>query len=79
MNDEQVYQMARNRIIGLLQKITFKEFLPLLLGPDAYEHYIGAYKGYDNTFNPNVNIEFSTAAYRIGHPLLSNKIDIFDY
>jgi hypothetical protein len=50
-----------------------------LLGQNAFDFYIGKYKGYDKTINPNVNIEFSTAAFRIGHPMLFSKIDIYDY
>ena len=32
LNDEQVYQAARHFVIGLLQKITIEDFLPILLG-----------------------------------------------
>lgn len=35
MNDEEIFQIARNYVIALFQKIVYKEFLPLLLG-DAY-------------------------------------------
>ena len=32
LNDEEIYQAARHYVIGLLQKITMDDFLPLLLG-----------------------------------------------
>lgn len=32
MNDQQTYQAARNYVIGLIQKITFEDFLPIVLG-----------------------------------------------
>ena len=45
--DEQLYQGARQIVIGEIQAITFNQFLPSLLGPNA----LTAYRGY----NPNVN------------------------
>ncbi|MCA9067176.1 MAG: peroxidase, partial [Planctomycetaceae bacterium] len=50
-----------------LQAITYNEFLPALLGNGA----IDAYSGYDSTVNPGIANVFSTAAYRLGHSLLS--------
>lgn len=60
-------------MIGLIQKITFHDFLPLLLGPEMYNKYIGEYNGYDKNAIPDINTEFSTASYRIGHSLIVNK------
>lgn len=56
MNDQLLFQTARNKIIGLLQKITFKEYLPLLLGTDGFNRYVGEYSGYDDRIDPSVNI-----------------------
>ena len=36
MSDEEVYQAARLFVIGLIQKITYYEFLPLMIGTRAY-------------------------------------------
>ena len=41
MSDEEVYQSARVYVGALLQKITYDDFLPLLLGRKAYKKYIG--------------------------------------
>lgn len=41
MSDEEVYQSARVYVGAVLQKITYDDFLPLLLGPKAYKQYIG--------------------------------------
>lgn len=65
-------------MIGVLQKITYKDFLPLLLGPQAFEKYIGKYNGYKSSVNPNIANEFSTAAFRIGHSLMINKIPLIN-
>ena len=66
-SDEAIYQTARREVITELQVITYKEFLPALLGPAALEPY----GGYDAAVNPGISNEFSTAAFRLGHSLLS--------
>lgn len=70
-NDETIFQIARNYVIGLLQKIVLKDYVPLLLG-DSANQIIGKYSGYKQNLNPNIPTEFSTAAYRFGHSLLAN-------
>lgn len=72
-NDETIFQIARNYVIGLLQKIVIKDFAKILLG-DKYDQIIGRYNGYKSHINPNIPTEFSTASYRIGHTLLPNVI-----
>lgn len=52
-NDETVFRIARNYVIGLLQKITLKDFAPILLG-DSYRKIIGDYRGYRNNIKPNI-------------------------
>ena len=72
--DEQLYQYARRIVIAELQKITYEDFLPSLLGRNA----IPVYRGYDATVNPEIATEFSTAAYRFGHSMLGNDIEFLD-
>ena len=67
LSGEQVYQQARKIVGAQMQVITYKEFLPILLGPDA----IPPYRGYDSQVDPTVANEFSAAAYRFGHSMLS--------
>jgi Ca2+-binding RTX toxin-like protein len=67
LTDEQLFQGARKQVIAELQSITYNEFLPALLG----SHGLGAYRGYDVNVNPGISNEFATAAYRLGHTLLS--------
>lgn len=74
LTDEELYQRARSIVTAELQVITYNEFLPALLGGDA----LGEYIGYDPSVNPGIANEFSTAAYRFGHSLLSPEIQRLD-
>jgi hypothetical protein len=67
LSDDAIYETARAWVGALVQVITYKEFLPMLLGP----HALKPYTGYKHEVNPGINTEFSTAAYRVGHTLLS--------
>ncbi|NES73524.1 MAG: peroxiredoxin, partial [Okeania sp. SIO2D1] len=53
-----------------IQLITYNEFLPLMLGENA----IAEYTNYDETVNAGIANEFSTAAYRFGHSMLSPQL-----
>ena len=70
LSDEEIYQLARQRVTAQLQAITYNEFLPTLLGQDA----LSDYRGYDSSINPNLSNVFSTAAYRFGHTMLSPEL-----
>lgn len=70
LSGDEVFERARRLVIAHLQAITFKEFLPLLLGKDA----IGRYQAYDPSLNPSIANVFSTAAYRLGHSALSSEL-----
>jgi len=67
---EAVFNSARRLVIAEIQKITFEEHLPALLGPDA----IPPYSGYDATLNPSIYSEFSAAAFRLGHSMVSDNL-----
>jgi peroxidase len=67
--DERIYQEARALVAAKIQVITFKEFLPALLGSQALE----SYQGYDPTVNPGIANEFSTAAYRL-HTMVNDDV-----
>jgi hypothetical protein len=69
-NDEQLYQEARKLNIATEELITYNEFLPALLGPNA----LPAYTGYKNNVNASIATEFSTVGFRFGHSLLSNSV-----
>lgn len=65
--DETIYQVARAIVGAEMQAITYREFLPLLLGPNA----LPPYAGYDESIDPGIANVFSTAAYRFGHTMVS--------
>ena len=68
---DQLYQTARAIVTGEIENITYKEFLPHLLGSDA----IGPYHGYDPNVNPTISEEFAGAAYRFGHSIVSADLE----
>lgn len=74
LNDEQLYQRARRLVGAILQQITYQEYLPLLLGPDA----LPAYGGYDSTVDPRESTLFAAAAFRLGHTQLTGEIARLD-
>ncbi|MCK5916970.1 MAG: hypothetical protein KAG34_01000, partial [Cocleimonas sp.] len=65
--NEKIYQEARKWVVAEMQAVTYNEFLPSLLGGDG----VGKYKGYDSKVNPQISNTFATAAYRLGHTMLS--------
>ncbi|MFT5229903.1 MAG: peroxidase [Urechidicola sp.] len=71
-DDEEIYLNARKKVIAILQKITFKEFMPSL-GLD-----IGIYNGYDEEIQPDITNVFAAAAYRIGHTMVVDSLRLLD-
>ncbi|KAL7568559.1 hypothetical protein ACA910_002671 [Epithemia clementina (nom. ined.)] len=71
-NDEDIYQLVRKIVSAELQIITYKEFLPAVLGVHApsLDNYAGPVEG----VSPGIANEFSTAAFRFGHTMLSPEL-----
>lgn len=70
--DEEMYQISRKWVGALVQSITYKQFLPAL-GID-----LGDYKGYDSDVQPDIFNLFATAAYRLGHTMVTEEIELVD-
>jgi len=70
LSGEEYYQRARAIVGALMQVITYKEFLPTLLGEGA----IAPYTGYDPTVQPSISNVFSSGAFRLGHSMLSTHL-----
>ena len=54
--------------------ITYHDFIPALLGPNA----LPPYSGYKPDIDPSIANSFSTAAFRVGHTLLSATLRRLD-
>ncbi len=68
-SDEQLFQGARQIVEYELQKVTYEEWLPYLVG-DA----VGPDTGYDPDAEGQISVEFSTAAFRFGHTMVSSTL-----
>ncbi|CAM2112158.1 unnamed protein product [Caretta caretta] len=66
-SSETVYQEARKIVGALHQIITLRDYIPKIIGPEAFNQYLGLYKGYDHKINPTASNVFCTAAFRFGH------------
>ena len=71
--DEQIFQQARRTVIAELQKITYEEFLPAILG-----RRLRPYAGYNPAVNPGIATEFSSAAFRVGHSMIGDDIEFLN-
>lgn len=67
LTGDQLYDMARAITTAEYQSITYNEYLPTLLGKNA----LGAYTGYNPKVSTQIFEEFSTAAFRFGHTIIS--------
>jgi peroxidase len=83
-SDETLYHESRRIVSGMMQHITWNEFLPRVLGWNAVNLYElnllseGYYDGYDDKCNPTILNEFATAAFRFGHSLLKPSFKRMD-
>ncbi|XP_046846470.1 lactoperoxidase-like isoform X3 [Xenia sp. Carnegie-2017] len=68
---EKIYQETRKIIGALVQQITYKEWLPILIGKNALRRY----KRYRPKVNSGISNEFATIAFRLGHSLVRPKFD----
>ena len=70
-DDERLYQEGRKIVGAIMQVITYKEFLPLLLGKYGFSVFVGPFSGYSDIVNASVPNAFATAAFRFGHTLIN--------
>ena len=73
--DEKLYQTCRKIVGGLIQKITYQDYLPKVLGYKNYDIFIGPFRGYNPEVDPSIPNSFATAAYRYGHSLVRPFFD----
>ncbi|MGJ8639354.1 MAG: peroxidase family protein [Opitutaceae bacterium] len=70
LSGDELYEMARVIVGAEMQAITYREFLPVLLGRNA----LPPYRGFNARVNPGISNIFATAAYRVGHTMLSTDL-----
>ena len=72
---EFIYEASRAVVGAKSQVITYEEFLPILIGNENADdlEIIN-----EDLLSPGIAAEFSGAAYRLGHTLLSNQIVTVD-
>ena len=63
---EKIYQEARKIVGAQIQHITYKEYLPKILGNNA----LPPYTGYKTNVDATIANVFATAAFRFGHSLV---------
>eukprot|EP00794_Sanderia_malayensis_P005388 gene5388-6061_t len=69
--DESIFQYARKLVIAEIQAITFREYLPSLVGGTRR---IPKYTGYNPKIDSTIATEFSNAAFRFGHSQVSTNV-----
>lgn len=82
--DDILFDQETRRIIGaVMQHVTYREFLPTLLGPIVTRIYnlsllpTGYYGGYNVFTEPGIFNVFSAAAFRLGHSLVPDLLRRF--
>jgi peroxidase len=70
LDDDGIYLRARAVVGAEIQIITYRDFLPLLMGKKP----LAPYHGYQPQVNAGIANAFSGAAYRVGHTLLSPQL-----
>jgi peroxidase len=71
--DQQLYNGARQIVIGEIQSITYNEYLPAMMGNNA----LTTYRGYNANVNPSIDVEFASAAFRL-HTLLDDDVEFLN-
>uniref|UniRef100_A0A5S6QII6 Uncharacterized protein n=1 Tax=Trichuris muris TaxID=70415 RepID=A0A5S6QII6_TRIMR len=81
-SDERIYQETRKIVGAMMQHITFKEWLPKVIGNKLMDVYglqlksNGYYDGYDQFCDATIANEFAAAAFRFGHTLVRDNFHL---
>lgn len=72
LSDEQIFQKARSLVSGIIQNITYNEWLP------SVGIYLEEYQGYNPNIDPDVSNEFCAAGFKIWNTLQNERISLMD-
>lgn len=76
--NEEIFQETRAIIVALMQKIYYDEWLPIILGRSMIRRMqLDGPVSFNPNINPSIVNEFSTAAFRFGHSLISGQMRLF--
>lgn len=86
LDDNQLFWKARRAVVAQLQRITYEEYLPALLGSEQYAQYFGPDLATACAYNtaplgPNQSLlktEFAISAFRM-HTLVPNDVGPFSF
>ena len=70
---EKIFQETRKIVGGVMQKIVYEDYLPILLWSDSLPPYVG----HKEDVSPSVFNAF-TLAYRFGHSMIRSKFDLLN-
>ncbi|CAM4730430.1 unnamed protein product [Leuciscus chuanchicus] len=77
-SSETLYQEARKIVGAYNQILVIKDYLPIIVGPDAYNKHLGQYPGYNENVDPTIANVFATAAFRFAHLAIQPIISRLD-
>ena len=77
ISDDEIFQMTRSIVVSEIQKISYKDFLPILLG-DKYDELVPPYDGYKPQVDPTIPNSFIAAAFRFGHSMVRPSFDVMN-
>merc|ERR1711916_378745 len=67
---EERFDAVKVRVISLQQKIIYDEYLPALLGRNAFPPYLG----FNSSMNTQISLWFDTVGFRFGHSEITNVL-----
>ena len=74
LSDEEVFQRARRTVIGELQSLAYREWLPAVLGNTCPS--LSTYTTYNSNISPQINIEFADLVSRALLSALPNLLKL---
>lgn len=73
--EEKVFQHGRKIVAAQIQHLTYKFFVPAILGTT---HGLKPYQRYSEDVDPSIANFFSTCAFRFGHSMVSDTLTILE-